>query len=461
MITVGGVSVFATPITEEKEEATLGLLRMAGINPLGLLLGKSSTRLFAAALILAIQIPFTLLAITLGGVLWPQIFAAYQALAAYLFLVAQLGLLCSVICARSASASGLSGVVIGVFLIFPTFAGMALRQWGTLNPGAAFIVAPLETVCDWLVRAAIWSELREVLMSTYQPDLISFQVWTNLAAAAVLFTTACLTFDWFTRDHLTSVPSRGGLFRFRTRGSRLRSAWLSPGRSWNLAVLWKEFHFTTGGFPQLVTRFVAYGVLIFGLALFALYLEAREHPVVIFGRAAWLTMLFIGGIEMAIYCSRLFREELRWQTYSALMMLPGSLPRMAWLKVGGVALAWCPALLWLAIGILLDGYEFGHGVHELFEDLPFLGIFFVLHYLFFLHLVAWLSLVMKWGSLPLSFVIAYPMFWTLTIGCIDSTRMSEKAGNVMFGFFDFCMIFILAAIQMGIWQQLRTHAESA
>src|SRR5215218_7234938 len=40
-ISLAAVSMFATPITEEKEEATLGLLRMAGIGPLGLLLGKS------------------------------------------------------------------------------------------------------------------------------------------------------------------------------------------------------------------------------------------------------------------------------------------------------------------------------------------------------------------------------------------------------------------------------------
>src|SRR5262249_43201599 len=40
LISLAGVSFFATAITEEKEEDTLGLLKMAGIDPLGILLGK-------------------------------------------------------------------------------------------------------------------------------------------------------------------------------------------------------------------------------------------------------------------------------------------------------------------------------------------------------------------------------------------------------------------------------------
>jgi len=43
-ITLGGVGYFATAITEEKEELTLGLLKMADIGPLTLLLGKYRCR---------------------------------------------------------------------------------------------------------------------------------------------------------------------------------------------------------------------------------------------------------------------------------------------------------------------------------------------------------------------------------------------------------------------------------
>ena len=74
-ILMSSISLFATAITEEKEEQTIGLLLMAGVNPVSLLLGKSLPRLISALLLLSIQFPFTLLAITLGGVTFSQVIA--------------------------------------------------------------------------------------------------------------------------------------------------------------------------------------------------------------------------------------------------------------------------------------------------------------------------------------------------------------------------------------------------
>src|SRR5262245_60258699 len=105
LISLAGVSFFATAITEEKEEETLGLLKMAGIDPLGILLGKSTSRLLGTILLLLVQIPFILLAITLGGVTLGQVLAAYCSLAAYMILLANVGLFCSVRYRRGGTAS--------------------------------------------------------------------------------------------------------------------------------------------------------------------------------------------------------------------------------------------------------------------------------------------------------------------------------------------------------------------
>src|SRR6187402_2140763 len=43
-VVLAGVSYFCSAISEEKEEATLGLLRMTNLNPLSILLGKSTSR---------------------------------------------------------------------------------------------------------------------------------------------------------------------------------------------------------------------------------------------------------------------------------------------------------------------------------------------------------------------------------------------------------------------------------
>ncbi|MGH7127123.1 MAG: hypothetical protein ACREIV_01050, partial [Planctomycetaceae bacterium] len=114
-ITIGGVSIFATCLTEEKEEMTLGLLRMAGLNPISILLGKAVPRLVTASLLLTAQVPFTLLAITLGGVTLSQVWAAYLALLAYLCLVASIGVFSSVWCRRSSSASWMTSTILALF----------------------------------------------------------------------------------------------------------------------------------------------------------------------------------------------------------------------------------------------------------------------------------------------------------------------------------------------------------
>ena len=67
-ILLASVGLFASAISEEKEEMTLGLLKMAGVNGVTLLCGKFLPRFLLAIVLLLSQIPFVMLAITLGGV---------------------------------------------------------------------------------------------------------------------------------------------------------------------------------------------------------------------------------------------------------------------------------------------------------------------------------------------------------------------------------------------------------
>ncbi len=121
-ITLAGLSYFASAITEEKEEMMLGLLRMTDLNPVAILLGKSTSRLVGALLLLLVQVPFVLLAITLGGVGLLQVAAAYGTLLAYLFLVCNLALLFSVMFRNTTTAAAFTLAVLLLFLIGHYFA---------------------------------------------------------------------------------------------------------------------------------------------------------------------------------------------------------------------------------------------------------------------------------------------------------------------------------------------------
>src|SRR4051812_31145129 len=60
VICVAGASYFSSAVTEEKEEGTLGLLRMTDLSPLAILLGKSTSRMAGALVLLLVQIPFAM-----------------------------------------------------------------------------------------------------------------------------------------------------------------------------------------------------------------------------------------------------------------------------------------------------------------------------------------------------------------------------------------------------------------
>ena len=157
LIVLAGVSFLSTAITEEKEEGTLGLLMLAGVSPLSMLLGKSSSRQFSTALLLVVQFPFALMAIVLGGVTFTQIVAGYIALAAFLALAANIGLLASVICRRSGNAGGLTllallAVLGGGVVVRPLIALVAIAQIRLFGLEQQVPTLP----ADWWGAAPAW-----------------------------------------------------------------------------------------------------------------------------------------------------------------------------------------------------------------------------------------------------------------------------------------------------------------
>jgi hypothetical protein len=237
-ITLAGATFFATAITEEKEEQTLGLLKMAGIGPVALLTGKWLPRMFGAALRLSVLFPFTVLAITLGGVLWDQVLAAYWTLLAHLVLVGSVGLLASVVCGRSSGACGLTSVLVGAHLLLPWLAAALLSA-----PGATVSAADqAAAACDWLQRTSALTRLSQIMATNFSESPFGVQVSSNLAAGVSLFAVACLAFGPCTRNDAAAAGPSWWDRLWRPAGDRSapgqgrccgRTITLSPGgRDW-------------------------------------------------------------------------------------------------------------------------------------------------------------------------------------------------------------------------------------
>jgi ABC-type transport system involved in cytochrome c biogenesis permease component len=408
-VTLAGVSYFATAITEEKEEGTLGLLRMTDLNPIAILLGKSTSRLSAALLMLAATFPFTLLAVTLGGISARQVVASYLTLGAYLILLANVALLASVLSPRGAVASLATGVVV---FGTPSIAGLAhtapglLARWKFMgmNERVAFLGPWLEGVGDVLEVVDPIRRLSQVLSTGFSGPVVDAQFGWSLALA-----TLCLCVAWALFDPVAGETQRFSSPRPIPRpGSRWR-LWV-PSRTWLVSALaWKDYNFLHGGRMLRDIKWIGYGLLCLGVGISALSGKRGFSDA---GRAIAWTMTLAVGVELCLIGSRIFRAEVRDKTLTGLAGLPLSMQHIVLMKLDGARRALIPGFVWLVVGWAMTiAHDLGSAVaqssmanFDVFGQLMVFG--YVASQVWLLaHVAADFSLKFKWGALPLSVAV--------------------------------------------------------
>ncbi|MBT4866828.1 MAG: hypothetical protein HON53_17120 [Planctomycetaceae bacterium] len=329
-ISAAGIVLFTTAIGEEKEEAVLELLKLAGINRLSLLLGKSTGQLVSALVILSLQLPFTFLAITLGGVTTRQVLAMYVAFAAYLVGVANVGLFFSVVCRRVATAGVFTTVFLAVTNVLPSIVLTMLP----VAPGGSTpaVYRVLETLDETSIRGRM-----DVILSTgFAESPFSLQVGSHLAAGVLFFLISWAILERIMGDH---SPLTMPLQRNKRPSKRV----------WKNALVWKDFHFIAGSWMSLVAKSFLYAAIVIGIryGLDPLLGNAGQHDQVslIIGVMAATIV-----IELTFYSSRVFHEEIRNQTFASLRLLPLQIGEVARWKIAGCLLGLLPALSALFIG---------------------------------------------------------------------------------------------------------------
>jgi ABC-type transport system involved in cytochrome c biogenesis permease component len=391
-ISLAGLTYFASAITEEKEEETLGLLKMSGLNSVSILLGKSTSRLLGAVMLLLVQLPFALLAITLGGVALHQIVAAYATLLAYTVFFCNLALFCSVASRGTPQAAGLAGVIAVGFLSASTLVEgaavfLVFQDWA---PGGSFLLTVLHGVARVLERANPFVQLHAILQVGSTEHPISFQVLSNLALGLACFLLAWWSFGFFTREQKTPAPVRG--FFLSRRGAIVR--WLGVGRPWRRALAWKDFHFLAGGRLMLAARIVAIPAIL--ALIFTLAWENRTVPpgerMHGVGAGTMVTCVIVAAIEVIAYAARFFQDEVRWGTLPRLMLLPLSARELAAAKLVGLLPALAPYACYFVVGALLWPVGFAQALGDVLGSVW--GWFVLCQYVAFVHCIAYLSLVL-------------------------------------------------------------------
>ncbi|QDT45782.1 ABC-2 family transporter protein [Gimesia alba] len=396
LVTLTGIGFFSTAITEEKEEETLPLLKLAGIDSLGLLLGKSTVRALRVILLLISQLPFLMLAIALGGITSLQICAATAAIISYIILVANFSLLCSVYARRSGEAIAL--VLIGLLILFfspdiLTKISVNLQSRGYLAANE-LIPRSIKAYQEIAHDISVVERINTILSTGYSETVFSTQVISNLLMGMFFFLTAWLIFERCTvADQAENIRKK--------RLSRKRN--IRKSRPDKLAFVWKEYHFVTGGKKALIIKLILYSLVIFWVVGGGLLLDQYSDVSFIFPfswnellNASLLLMLIGLVIECTIYTSRMFREERKLKMLPLITILPHSLLRIVYEKIAGCMMALFPVCMALGLVILIAPDSLTNFYNSGFNSLLLLiGIQFVV----FLHLLAYYSIIVRWGAL--------------------------------------------------------------
>jgi hypothetical protein len=422
-ITLAGLTYFSSAIAEEKEEQMLGLLRMTGLSPLSVVLGKSTSRLCGVLLLLAAQFPFTVIAVTLGGISLGQVVATYCTLAAYSFLLCNVALLGSVLMRHIAGAAAFTAFVGTLHFAGGPLLGAIAGQWPTWR-----FSPPLRSASGPLWESTIVARLSDILTTGFSDSPVGWQVATNVAGGVV-----CFLLAWAAFGHFCDRAASGTLAPEAGGRSWARSWFGNPPRPVANALAWKDFHFMCGGKSGMILRGVLYGgSTVVVLAAWILHPGWADH----YRRMVCSVVPLIYSLDVGGMAARIFRVEIRNQTLSTLAVLPCDLREIAMGKLRGFLLAAAPGAIAVIIaGILLLGPwnivngrwdDAAFAIVALWSNIPVLAF-----------LAALFSLDMKYGALPVSYVV------TLYI----SGRMGGLSGMEGFGtFIGACVISFLCAI---------------
>lgn len=446
-----GIGFFSSAITEEKEEDTLGLMLMAGISPLGILVGKSGGRLWQALLLMAAQYPFMLLAVTMGGVTTNQIWEVTMSLMAYMVFLAGFGLLCSTLAQRSRTAGAMMIVGLVCYIVIPQISrslSWFYKRWVIGTSSQSQSSDPIEIVLDGIGEFCVFLRLEDILSTGFSSSWFSVQAVSNVLAGSVCALLSWLLFGLATRELSTENQSRGlvakrrAFFRF------------NAGRPWQIPLAWKDFHFVSGGIGMVLIRCVYYAG--YGLAIVIL---DSWHGVPAFQGWIELCMGLMSlslTIDAAILIARSLQDETRNQTLSTLIMLPRSSNTIIYAKWGGAMLGWLPGACVALIVIMLTETtrrDFGTLISGQYGSWAVIMLFVLVP-----HFAALAALYVRWGAVPVAFGMTVIVYFMI-VGCIMITGPRGNPGDIFFTVISLVMLIICGFCHVGVL--LRVQALTA
>jgi hypothetical protein len=290
-----------------------------------------------------------------------------------------------------------------------------------------------------------------IFTTGFSGPVISFQVVTNLVMGVLFFLLSWLIFDWCTRQEKDASPPRRTLFGRKSRRSRIPPRLIGPA-----AITWKDFTFIGGGKFGVLMKFMVVGFLV-ALCNFISYQSGSHITQEFEGGVLIWSSIIATIIWLALEASRIFKEEVRWKTLSSLVTLPISVRELAYRKALGALAGTLPLLGGAVLGAILVPDDIFDFLNNLFKYGNFGGyLVAIAQFILFLHLVAFLSLVLKRGALPLAIAIQFMGLFFFTVFINMFFMLARVNGGSYFIAFG-CLV-VAAVLHRGIGYRLAQAA---
>ena len=206
---------------------------------------------------------------------------------------------------------------------------------------------------------------------------------------------------------------------------------------------------------MVLAKLVLYALLIGSFVYVDAVSWGNRFQIDHLGSITMLTMFTALLIEIGVHASRMFRTEIKWNTLSSIYILPQSIRAMVYAKVLGCSLALIPGLVYFFIGVLFDPDTFLESLNDLLTEYAFW--YAVCQYIFVVHLIALLSLYVKWGALPLAVGIA----WFINAFMMSVFFRFMIVGNNEGAFVVLAVCTVIASLLVHLWIGTRLHQLSA
>jgi hypothetical protein len=151
---------------------------------------------------------------------------------------------------------------------------------------------------------------------------------------------------------------------------------------------------------------------------------------------------------------------MRWRTMPTLIMVPVSIPRIAYSKVLGCMISLLPGIVMGVIGATIIFDDVMEVWMDICDELGFW--YFVLSFALFLHLTLLLSLFVRWGAAPLAFVIIVLSNWLggsalVVLAMVGGPVQFDE--DVLFGILDVGLLALIVSLHFLIGWRLRIVGE--